>query len=342
MAMKIGIIGYSAYVRRAYIPYFKTHSEIELSAVCDILGLPELTELITKAGFDSRPLLFHDLAEMLATIDIDAVIVSTPHSFHFDQVKTCLEAGKHVLVDKPISCRFRDAQALVEFAELKGLKLAVGNQRRYESPYRHIKARIAEGGMGEIKLVNYLFASSPWYNYAQSWRGDSDLNCGGAMIDIGHLAADMLVWLLDRPLCWVFADALTSGIKHVEQSVAILAEFEPHVLVSLTVSYEAPANSVQEELSIYGSRSNIFTRRFQPKRSIQPPILIEESTEGHVQEIVFTDLPEHWRPFEDFLRGIRTGSPIISDGRSNLGTIELIDAINRSVREQNKIHVRDN
>ena len=193
--------------------------------------------------------------------------------------------------------------------------------------------------MGQVRLISYLFANSPWYDYSQSWRGNPSLSRGGALIDIGHLAVDMTVWLLDRPLRWVQAVAFTPDDKQVEHSVTILAEFEPNVLASLTITYEAPVPSVQEELSIYGSLGSIFTRRFRSKRSTQPPLLIEQSKSGEVREVSFTEGPDSSKPLDDFLRGIETGSSILSDGRSNLPTIELIDTAYRSIREQSKINV---
>ncbi len=338
--MKLGVIGFSSYVRRAYIPYLRARADIELSAVCDIMESADFDRLIADAGLNSRPAFFSDLQTMLASVDLDAMLISTPHIFHFEQVKACLEADLHVIVDKPLACQSKEAQALVILAESKGLKLAVANQRRYERPYQYVKQAMQQKRLGEIRLINYLFANSPWYDYSQSWRGDPSLSGGGALFDIGHLAVDMIIWLLERPLRWVYAVASTPDDKQVEQSVAILAEFEPNVLVNLTVSYEAPIPSVQEEMSIYGSHGSIFTRRFRSKRSIEPPQLIEQSKSGEVHHISFTEGPDNRKPLDDFLRGIEERSPILSDGKSNLPTVELIDATYRSIREQRKINIR--
>ncbi len=337
--MRLGAIGFSSYLRRAYIPYLKTRPDVELSAVCDILKPTYLEQLVAEAELLSHPMLFSDLQTMLTSVDLDAVIISTPHTFHFEQAKACLEAGINVLVDKPLACQSIEAQALVALAEAKGLKLAVGNQRRYERPYQYIKQVLQRGQLGEIKLINYLFANSPWYDYSKSWRGDLSLSGGGALMDIGHLAIDMITWLLEKSLHWVDAVALTPNDKGIEQSVAILVEFEPTLLVNFTISYEAPIPSVQEEMSIYGSQGSIFTRRFLSKRVPENPLLIEQSKNGEVHHISFIERPNNGMPLDDFLQGIEKGYPIISDGRSNLSTVELIDVAYRSIREQKKINL---
>jgi predicted dehydrogenase len=339
--MRLGAIGFSSYLRRAYIPYIKQRSDLQLNAVCDILEPADLDRLVEDTKLDSRPALFRDLRTMLSAVHLDAVIISTPHVFHFEQAKACLEAGLHVMVDKPLACRSHEAEFLVALAESKSLKLAVANQRRYEPVYKYVKRAIDQERLGEIRLINYLFANSPWYDYSQSWRGDPSMSGGGALIDIGYLAVDMINWLLGRQLQWIDAVTPSPENNQTEQSVALLAEFTPSVLVSLTVSYEAPVPSVQEELSIYGLCGSIFTRRFCSKRSDAPPLLIEQSTSGEVHQISFTTDPDNSKPLDDFLRSIEEGTPMVSDGRSNLATVEFIDAAYRSIREQIKVTVDD-
>jgi predicted dehydrogenase len=167
------------------------------------------------------------------------------------------------------------------------------------------------------------------------------LSGGGALIDIGHLAVDMVVWLLDRPLYWVHAMALTPSDKRVEQSVSVMAGFEPDILVNLTISYEAPMPSVQEEMSIYGSGGSIFTRRFRTKRSTMPPEVIEQFRNGEVRNISFTEGPDSSNPLDDFLQSIEKNAEILSDGKSNLRTVEFIDAAYRSIQEHKRINLRD-
>lgn len=338
--MKLGIVGFSAYVRRAYIPYLKDRSDVEISAICDIMPSTYLEKLISETGYRSTPAIFSNLQTMLTHVNLDAIIVSTPHIYHFEQAKMCLDTDIHVLVDKPLACQSTEALNLISLAKSRGLRLAVGNNRRYERPYQYVKQVLQQKILGEIKLINYLFANSPWYDYSQSWRGDPTLSGGGALIDIGHLAVDMIVWLLECPLKWIYAAASTPDNAQVEQSVLILAEFEPATLVNLTVSYETPKPSIQEELSIYGSQGSIFTRRFRTKRSMEPPQVIEQLRNGEIHQISFTEGPDSSMPLQDFLLGIQDKSPIVSDGESSLLTVEFIDAAYRSLREQKKIDLR--
>lgn len=342
--MKLGIIGFSNYFRRVYMPYLKSRKDdVELLVICDILNIDALpTNLLQKSDFNTDPVFFTDVHTMLNSIDLDAVIISTPHVFHFEQAKACLQAGLHVFVDKPLACRYKDAQELVKIANQKGLKLAVGNQRRYESTYIYVKQAIVERRLGEIRAINYLFANSPWYDYSKSWRGNPALSGGGALIDIGYLAIDMLIWLLEKPLQRVYASASVTDLCCVEQSVAIIAEFNPNILVNFMITYEPPIPSVQEELSIYGSTSCIFIKRFQPHRSTTPPSIIEQSRANEIKQLHFTDIPDNSKPLDDFLNGIENGTIIKSDGNSSLPTLELIEHAYSSIQNRMIVNIGRN
>lgn len=328
--MKIGIIGFSRYFRRAYAPYLRKHPEHTLGAICDILASDELEAVIKEAELSSIPT-FAEFQEMLRQVDLEGVIISTPHIYHYSQVKACLLAGLHVFVDKPLACCYNDAAELVEMASSRNLKLAVANQRRYEAPYQYVRKQIQHAMFGEIKHINYLFSNSPWHNYSQHWRGDVTLNGGGAMMDIGYLAIDTLAWILDQPFQEVYASAHREG--QFEYSAAILAKFAPNTLVNLTVSYLAPKPSVQEILSIYGTKGSIFTRRFQPKRSPSPPTVAEQYENGEFHEVSFVGDAENWRPLEDFLLAVENKTPIVCDGQSSLPTIQFIEAVYQAISE---------
>lgn len=333
----LAIIGLSGYVRRAYLPFLAAHPELELKVVCDPRDPAELAAELQAQGLPAPESMVADIDALLCGPPLDAVIISTPHVHHFVQTRRCLEAGLHVLVDKPLACTYRDALALAELAEARNLALAVGSQRRFEPPYQHLKARLMSGEVGRVHLVNYLFANSRWYDYSTSWRGDPQLNCGGAMVDIGHLAGDMLVWLIDKPLRWVEALAQQPSGGGAEETAVVVAAFGESTIVNLVVTYAAPAPSIQEELSIYGSKVSLFARRFRPRRSLDPPQIYEIGADGSTLTPDFSDPPHLWRPLEDFLASAASGRAPIASGRSHLETMKLLDAVARSMRERRRV-----
>jgi predicted dehydrogenase len=102
--------------------------------------------------------LFTDLDRALATTEADVVLINTPSELHYVQCKAALEAGRHVLVAKPITNDFAQAVALVELAEAQGRALCVGQQMRYNRHYTTVRRYLATGALGHAELVNFLNA----------------------------------------------------------------------------------------------------------------------------------------------------------------------------------------
>jgi predicted dehydrogenase len=98
--------------------------------------------------------LYDDYDEMLATAELDAVVVATPVKTHHPLAKAALLAGKHVLVEKPMASSTAECAELVELAESRGLTLMVGHTFLYSEPVRKIKEIIAQGDIGEINYIN--------------------------------------------------------------------------------------------------------------------------------------------------------------------------------------------
>jgi len=102
--------------------------------------------------------LFTDLGRALVEADADAVIINTPSELHYAQAKAALEAGKHVLVAKPVTNDFQQAVELVELAESVQRTLCVGQQMRYNRHYSTVRDYVGTGALGSIELMNFLNA----------------------------------------------------------------------------------------------------------------------------------------------------------------------------------------
>src|SRR4029079_11599677 len=100
---------------------------------------------------------FRDYDEMLADPAVELVVVNTPSYTHYEYTKKSLQAGKHTVVEKPFTATVAQAQELVDLAKAKGVKLAVFQNRRYDSDLRTVKKILKEGWLGEIKDVEFRY-----------------------------------------------------------------------------------------------------------------------------------------------------------------------------------------
>ena len=144
-----------------------------------------------------------DVAELLSDLEIDVVIVASPNLTHYQYAKKALEAGKHVVVDKPFAIRVAEADELIALAKTKGRLLSVFQNRRYDNDYLTVCKVIAEGLLGEIYSYEAHYdmfrpqISSKWKEHAGEGTG--------ALYDLGPHLIDQALQLFGAPQT-VFAD----------------------------------------------------------------------------------------------------------------------------------------
>lgn len=147
-AVKVGIIGYGYWGPNLTRNFFELPSA-ELVAVADAKDdrLQRARTLYPNAMLTKD---YQDFFKM----DMDAVVIAVPPAFHYSIAKDCLEHGLHVLVEKPITLKSRDAQDLINLAESRGLTLMVGHTFEYNSAVVELKKYIQSGELGEIFYVD--------------------------------------------------------------------------------------------------------------------------------------------------------------------------------------------
>jgi predicted dehydrogenase len=196
----------------------------ELVACCDII--PERAEQLA-AEFDV-PHTYTDHRDMLARDDVNIVCICTPSGMHAEQGIACAEAGKHILVEKPIDVRLDRIDALVQAAETHGVKLGCIFQMRTYDASRRTREAVQRGRLGRMVMGDtYLkYYRSPEYYLSGDWRGTWELDGGGALMNQGVHGIDLLLWVMG-PVRRVtaHADHLVRDIPVEDTAVAIL-EYE--------------------------------------------------------------------------------------------------------------------
>src|SRR5580698_3071804 len=202
MAARLGIgeIGPRRWANWAHLPGWVRGSRCDLSAVCDT------DEARAKAAAEKfgAKIATTDYTELLARDDIAVVDVVTRDTEHFRLNMAAIEAGKHVLSEKPVAHDFRDVRRAASLAASKGLKTKVGLTFRYSPAVRYLKHLVASGSLGTPYIYNAYEQNSQWLKPTSPLRsgereGDRPLQVaslegyGGPVIDIGH-------WLMDSDL----------------------------------------------------------------------------------------------------------------------------------------------
>jgi predicted dehydrogenase len=155
---------------------------------------PSLRELAERHGI---PRITTDWRELAADRSIDAAVIATPNALHAPQAIACLEAGKHVLVEKPMACTLAEALAMNEAADRSGAALMVAHCWRFHSDVRALRNRIARGELGDITKTRGYGVHAGWG--PSGWFTDRELAGGGALLDMGVHAIDTVRFLLGDP-----------------------------------------------------------------------------------------------------------------------------------------------
>jgi len=203
--VKVGIIGVGGIATGAHIPGYKAVKEAELYAVADI-NFERAKEVAKQLDIpESRA--FKDYNEMLKLDELDAVSVCTPNNFHSPASVAALNAGKHVLCEKPMAGNGKDALAMWEASIKSGKILQIGVNSRFGSQAQTLKRLIEDGELGEIYFARCVAMRQrgipAWGVFIRK-----DMNAGGALYDIGVHILDRTVWLMGAPIP-VSASAMT-------------------------------------------------------------------------------------------------------------------------------------
>ena len=178
------------------------------------------------------------LDQLLTMPEVEAVCVLVPSGVHADVGLVVAEAGKHVVVEKPIDISLAAALRLIDGTAARGVSLAVISQQRYNPGVQRAKALLASGRLGRLVEV---WASVPWYRtqaYYDSgpWRGTWALDGGGALMNQSVHYADLLCWLCGPPEVLSAACATVSHDIEVEDLALALLRFDGGALGMLEAS----------------------------------------------------------------------------------------------------------
>ncbi len=193
----IGMLGFGA-IGTEHTAAIDQVPGLELSAVCD--RSPVRVAAAIQAAPGARPAA--DLDELLANSDVDMVVVSTPPNTHAALALRALDAGKHVVVEKPFCLTGREADHLVDAAEASGLTLTVYQSRRWDPDFLALQRLVSEGGLGEVFHLEAFVGG--FQHPCHFWHSDAAVS-GGVIYDWGSHYLDWILQLIPAEVVQVSA-----------------------------------------------------------------------------------------------------------------------------------------
>ncbi len=320
--LKIGLIGCGGNMRGAHVPRIKDDGAVDIAAVADT-SEDAASALMDRWGGEVP---FHtDYREMIESHRLDAVMVSSPHAMHYEQVDYVLDRNLHALVEKPLTISSGHTRALIEKAAARDRILLVSYQRNFMAPHVYARELIREGAIGEVRGV-VAYVTQNWGG-VQGWRLDPVLSGGGMFLDTGsHLVASTL-WITDlKPLeVSAFLDRVD---KEVDINMVVAVRFEEGAYGTLNTFGNASRHD--ERIAIHGSKGSLVFHLHQ----------------WHVKSVLLNDEPlkvpariREDTPDAAFFRMIRNGGRGYELPHFALAVSQVSEAAYKSVAEGRPVRV---
>ncbi len=193
--LKIGIIGCGGIANGKHLPALKAVNRADIIAFCD-LQIERAEKAAKEYGVEGAKV-YTDYHELLKDESIDVIYVLTPNRSHADISIDALNAGKHVMCEKPMAKTAADARRMVEAAKASGKKLTIGYQHRQKAATKYIKSCVERGDLGEIyyaKAYAIRRRGTPnWGVFLNEYEQG-----GGPLIDIGTHSLDVTLYLMNN------------------------------------------------------------------------------------------------------------------------------------------------
>lgn len=307
-----------------------------LSAVCDI-DLKKAQKLAEKYGATA----YQFVDELLAAeSDVDLVSICSPNGLHAKHSIKALNAGFHVLCEKPMAINVNDCGEMIKAAEKNNRRLFAIKQNRFNPPVAAIKELIDRGDLGKIYSVQLsCFWNRNFDYYHNSWKGTADLDGGTLYTQFSHFV-DLLYWMIGDVKT---AHALTGNFAH--QGVI---EFEDTGVVALQF-YNGALGTINYTVNSYGRNMEGSLTIFAEKGTVKiGGQYLNELEYQNIEGLVIKELPtgntannygqyqgsmsNHDKIYENVIDVLKNGSAISANSFEGLKTVEIIDKIYQSAK----------
>lgn len=266
--LKVGVIGVGSISEMHINPYLN-NEEVELVALCDING----ERLAEKGILYGISQLYHDYQDLLNNPEIDAISICTWNNTHAEIAIAGLKAGKHVLVEKPLSMTVEEALAIEAAAEQSGKIAQVGFVRRHGDNTKILKSFIDDGDLGEIYYAKASYLRR--LGNPGGWFSDKTKSGGGPLIDLGVHVIDVMWYLMGKPrpvsvsgnayyklgnrshienLSFYQAADYDATLNDVEDLTNALIRFENGASIFVDVSFTLQAKEDETTVKLFGDK----------------------------------------------------------------------------------------
>lgn len=291
---------------------------------------------------------FTSYEEFLRNPDLDIVVICTPSGTHLDYGKSAAEAGKHVIVEKPIEINVERGKSLIESCDQNEVKLAVIYQSRFIDDVVQMKELIDNQEIGDIIMAS---ASVKWFRNQEyysnsSWRGTLALDGGGAVINQAIHTVDLLQWVAGgvKSIAAFKSTFTHEGIEAEDNAVACLefsngaiGVFEASTSITPPQDRKVEINGTEGTLILKGETLH------KKLNNIEENTREEEAGEatGASSPLAGMSFQDHKNQYDAILTAFLNDTEPVVSGEDSLQSLAIVEALYKAAEEQQPIHIDD-
>jgi predicted dehydrogenase len=268
--LRVGVLGTGAIAQIVHLPILVDLPAARVEGVCDVDG----NKAAAIAGRLSIPRVFASDQDLFESDDIDAIVICSPNHLHERQVVNALQAGKHVLVERPLALDARGAEAAVKAAEKAERTLVVAFNNRYRPDIRGVKSFVTAGELGDVFTIHGTWFNKKVRLRRPTWRHRKATAGGGAFMDLGVQVLDLCMWLLDYPEAdRVCAHMHPGEDVEVEDAASVLVALKNGSVISVQVTWSLLAERDRHHIRVFGTAGSATTHPLQVFKEIEHGML---------------------------------------------------------------------
>ena len=329
--LRIGLIGVGGAAQINHIPALKKIEDVELVALCD-RDREKVGRVAQKFGVPKATNRFDDLLE---DESIDAIDICTPNFLHAPMATAALEAGKHVLCERPLSRSADEARQMAKAARKADRVLMCAVQHRFRADAQLLRTFVDKGDLGEI-----FYAKAGWLRLrtewdSDEWRRQKRESGGGVVLDLGFQMIDLSLWVLGGPK----VESVTASVHRqkkgeVEDSATAFFRLETGATLTLELTWGLLMEKDFAYLNLFGSGGAALLNPFRLHKGMHGALVNVTPTLDTLRHQYKQSVESQMAHFAEALR---KGQRPMGDAEEILPVMELMDAIYRSADQGKEV-----